>query len=586
MAIITENSIEKIRLEADIVSTVSDYVNLKKKGVNFFGLCPFHDEKTPSFSVNESKQIFKCFGCGAGGGVFNFIMDVEKVDFVDAIKILADKNGIEIEYKKSSSKQSKSLSNELLEIHDLANKLFIYNFEKSQNVIDYLKSRKLKPEIIKEFEIGLSIDSYDQVLKFLQKRKFSSNAMKSSGLFVETKKGYIDRFRNRIIFPIHDSMGRVIAFAGRATNSENIAKYMNSPETPIYNKSRILYGLWKSKKSIVSKKSAIVVEGYMDFLKMYQSGFNNVVAVSGTSFTEGHAIQLKRLCNTIFLLYDGDDAGKKAAIKTGYMCLRFGLDPRIVEIPDGIDPDDWISDYDSNEVVNKISKSLSTIEFHFKYELKNIQSDVEKAQFVNKILLEIKDMDDPIYQELQIKKISDVVNIDQRNIILRMNDINKGKKTKFSKPILQKVDKENNDRNIVLEQDLIKLCFSKDIKIRNFIYHEFDIKWLTDSINKDIFDNIYIHLHSQSAVSEDLIINNLNNKEQRKYLTSLLYDIDSNMFTIQMVKECVMRLKKKYIAKQIEELRLSLKDMNQKNDVLQDIIIRISDLERELNEVI
>ena len=286
MARITENSIEKVRLSSDIIQTISDYIELTKRGHNFFGLCPFHNEKTPSFSANEDKQIYKCFGCGAGGGVFNFIMDIEKVDFPEAIEILAERNSVEIEYDKGSFSKQNNIKNEIIDIHKIANNIFTKNILSDSKVMQYLLSRGLRKEIIKEFCIGSSVNSYDYLLKILQKEKFSSNAMKNSGLFVPTQKGYIDRFRNRLMFPIHNHTSKIIAFAGRALDPNDKAKYMNSPETPIYNKSKIFYGLWKTKEQIVKNKNAIIVEGYMDFLKMYQSGFKNIIAISGTSFTE------------------------------------------------------------------------------------------------------------------------------------------------------------------------------------------------------------------------------------------------------------------------------------------------------------
>ena len=573
-------------MNADIVNTISDYIKLTHKGNNFFGLCPFHSEKTPSFSVNESKQIFKCFGCGAGGGVFNFIMDIEKVDFPEAIKILADKNGIEIEYEKGSIKKSKNLTNEILEIHNIANKIYINNIAPNSNIKNYLINRDLRPNIISDFEIGLSIDSYTQILKILQKEKFSSNAMKSSGLFVETKKGYIDRFRKRIIFPIHNNLGKVVAFAGRSLDPNDNAKYMNSPETPIYNKSKLLYGLWKTKKNIIDKDCALIVEGYMDFLKMYQSGFDNIVAVSGTAFTDGHAIQIKRLCNKAILLYDGDEAGKKAALRTGYLCLKYNLEPFVVEIPENSDPDDWISEKGVTEVKNSINAPIELINFHFKCESKYMNSDIQKTKFINDCLVGLNNIDDPIYKELQIKKLADITKVSEHSIFSKLNNIKKTNITYSTKNLSDKENSTQKSPHIELENDLIRLCFSKKYNIRLLIYNHFDSKWLNNKINLEIFDRVYIHLHSEYGINESLIMDNIDDKKIRSHLATLLFDNNNIENESDIVKECINRLKKNYIKNKIEVLRINLKNINTESDKLNETIINISELEKEMNEKI
>jgi DNA primase len=511
-------------------------------------------------------------------------MDIEKVDFPESIEILAKKNGIELDYEKGPTQYSKNLSSEIFSIHDLTNKIYQKNISRNLAIKEYLIKRGLKENIISEFQIGYSDKYLDQVLKLLQKEGFSSKAMKQSGLFIETKKGYIDRFRQRIMFPIHNHTGNVAGFGGRATSPDEKAKYMNSPETPIYIKSKLLYGLWKTKQEIINQKNIIIVEGYMDFLKLYQSGIRNVVAVSGTAFTDQHAIQIKRICNNVFLLYDGDNAGKKAAIRAGYLSLKFGLETKIVEIPDGIDPDDWISQSNIEDIKNKIYNGINVINFHFNNESDLVKTDAGKTKFINDCLIALRDIQDPIYKELQIKKISELTNISQDSIFSRFRNISKRKSSSYKKPeqIEKPIDVEN--KNIKLENDLIKLCFSKDHEPRLLIFNEFKSKWLKDYKNKRIFDAVFIHLNSKHEVDSGFVIDSLSDKECKNHLSTLLFETDNSNLNIKMAKECINRLENNFIKLEIEELRSKLNNISNESDKLNDILIEISNLESKMNE--
>ena len=340
MARISEQIIEQIRSTTDIIEVVSGYVELKKKGRNFFGLCPFHGEKTASFSVNPQRQIYKCFGCGAGGGSINFIMAIENIGFVAAVQQLAEQYGIELQLEEATGK-SQDIITRLFDIHEKAANYFLKNLGKGEGleVLNHLEDRGLNRDTIKKFKLGYSPNQKDTLLKLFRTVDTNGDALKQSGLFIDTKYGYIDRFRSRIMFSIFNSTGKVTAFAGRVYNSDDPAKYVNSPETAIYTKSKILYGLHASKQAIRDANTAIVVEGYLDFLQLYQAGVKNIVAVSGTAFTDDHALQLKRFCNEVYLAYDGDKAGITAAIRAGYVLLKNGIAPRIVLIPDGLDPE-------------------------------------------------------------------------------------------------------------------------------------------------------------------------------------------------------------------------------------------------------
>ena len=364
MSRISEQTIEQIRSASDIVEIISGYIELKKRGRNHFGLCPFHGEKTASFSVNSEKQIYKCFGCNVGGGVINFIMEIEGLDFINAIKHLADQSGIELDISKNSN--SNDMTSNLFAIHEDASVIFQQNFSTDQGkiVLSHLQSRGLSIETIKRFKLGFSINVNNALLSKFRNEEMRTDIMKNSGLFIDTKNGYMDRFRGRIMFSIFNSAGKITAFAGRVFNSDDPAKYINSPETPIYNKSKILYGLHETKQNIRNEKSVIIVEGYLDFLQLYQSGIKNVVAISGTAFTDQHALQIKRFCEKIYLAYDGDSAGKSAAVRAGYVLIRAGLLPLIVQIPNGLDPDDWVKNDGPKPFINSLKNCKKLLPFH------------------------------------------------------------------------------------------------------------------------------------------------------------------------------------------------------------------------------
>ena len=590
MARITEDSINKVRLRASIVETIADYVELKKRGQNFFGNCPFHNEKTASFSVSEDKEIYKCFGCHKGGGIFNFIMDIENVEFPEAIEILAKKNGIQLEYEKGFSKKNQDLNTEILEIHKLANSIYLDNISQNAAIKSYLYNRGLDDSVLEKFQIGFSQDSYNHLLKLLQKEKFSSKAMISSGLFIKTEKGYIDRFRNRIIFPLHNHMGNIIGFTGRAMNPDDKAKYLNSPETPIYIKSKLLYGLWKTKKNIINTESIIIVEGQTDFLKLYQAGINNIVAASGTAFTDEHAIQIKRLTNKACLLYDGDDAGKKAAIRAGYILLKHGLESKIIEIPDGIDPDEWLEQEDLSKIKEKLDNGLDVISFHFKYESDNVKTDVGKTKFINDCLNSIRNIQDPVYKELQIKKVSHTTNISEDSILSLFDKITK--KTSYQSKRSNSISAKDSitpgsedSKNIKLEDTLIKLCFAEDYDTRMIIFENFNVDWLKNKVNVNIFNELYIHLNSEDFVGASFIIEKIKNTNEREHLTMLLFDLNDGNLNPTVAKECINRLKQSFIKEKIENLRASLK-VNPNNDNLENALSEINKLQREMIETL
>jgi len=568
MARISEQVIEQIRSISDIYEIVSDYVQLKKKGRNYFGLCPFHDEKTPSFSINHERQIYKCFGCGSGGGTINFIMEVERLEFIDAIKLLADKYKIELNINDTNDK-NQGVRTKLIELHEKTSHLFLENLntEEGKKIVQHLIKRGLTKETIKKFKLGYSLKKTTAILEKIRSMELSANIMRQSGLFIDTERGYIDRFRGRIMFSIMDISGKVIAFAGRVFESNEQAKYVNSPETNIYNKSRTLYGLHASKEAIRKNNSAIIVEGYLDFLQLFQSGIENCVAISGTAFTEQHALQIKRQCNTAILAYDGDNAGKAAAIKAGYVLLKTGLSVKIMQIPNGMDPDDWVKEGGKEPFIKAMGEGKKLLTFHYDNFSGDLESTSGKTTFINDVLMELSQLKDPVSRELHVHTLSEIIKISFNSIFESLQKIMSNKKHIKNKEEKNESIIDTNNVNSLIEEDLIRLCFSNKFEIRNYLFQNINPKWLTSNVMNQIYDKVYIHLHSKNKPEIELIMNELDKKEEQNKLAEILFDLEKIDDKINAAYDCACRLEKKWLDDQLVILRKNLKDsINNKNE--------------------
>ena len=376
----SDDIIEEVRVKNDIVDVISQYVKLQRKGSSYFGLCPFHNEKTPSFSVSPAKQMYYCFGCGAGGNVFTFIMEYENFSFGEALKFLADRAGVElpqIEYSKEAQEQANQ-RNSLLEIQKAAASYFYYNLrrENGKTAYQYLKNRGLSDETMQKFGLGYSDKYSDDLYQYLKKQGYSDELLLESGLFnVDERRGVFDKFWNRVIFPIMDVNSRVIGFGGRVMG-EGTPKYLNSPETKIFDKSRNLYGLHIARTS--RKKQLIICEGYMDVISMHQAGFTNAVASLGTALTSGHASLLKRYTDEVLLLYDSDEAGVRAALRGIPILRSAGVRSKVVNLKPYKDPDEFIKAEGPENFEKRLSKAMNS--FMFIVQTRESQYDLSDPQ--------------------------------------------------------------------------------------------------------------------------------------------------------------------------------------------------------------
>ena len=395
---IDQATIQKIFDAADIYEVVSDFVSLKKRGVNYLGLCPFHNEKTGSFTVSPAKGIYICFGCGKGGNAVNFIMEHEQMSYVEALKYLAEKYHIPIEEKELTEEQKKEKTEResMLIVSSYANEYFQYqlwNTDEGRSVgLGYLRQRGISDEMIRKFGLGYNPEGWGAFTKAAQEKGYKKEFLVKTGLTIENEKGLFDRFRARVMYPVLDLAGKVIAFGGRTmTADKKISKYLNSPESEIYHKSKTLYGIFFAKKSIVQQDRCILVEGYTDVISFHAKGIENVVASSGTSLTIEQIRLIRRLTPNVTIIYDGDAAGIKASLRGIDLVLEEGLNVRVLLLPDGEDPDSFARSHTPQDLADFIANNETDfINFKTKLLLGAAGDDpVERARLITDIVRSI-----------------------------------------------------------------------------------------------------------------------------------------------------------------------------------------------------
>ncbi|MCM8800343.1 MAG: DNA primase, partial [Candidatus Omnitrophica bacterium] len=443
MAYIPENIIEDILNRTDIVELISSYIPLKRAGRNFKALCPFHQEKTPSFMVSPQKQIYHCFGCQTGGNAISFLMHYEHLSFPEAIELLARKAGINIPKLEISKKEQSYLV--YYKINELACNFYQNNLysNSGREALSYLKSRGIKESTQKQFRLGWALSKWDALTDYLRQKNISVSLLEKLG-FVLSKEdgGYYDRFRNRIIFPIFDIKSRVIGFGARLLPKEEIseseqAKYINSPQTPIYTKGEHLYGLNFAKERIIKEDFIIVVEGYFDCIIPYQEGLENIVASLGTAFTEEQAHQIKRYTQNVVMVYDGDSAGELATLRSLDIFLEKELEVRVVGLPKGFDPDLYVRQYGIESFKNLILNSKNL--FDYKLEILKSRYDINepkgKLKISEEILPTIDKFSSPVLKATYIKRLAEELGVNEETLISEMKRFKEKNKTSYLRQV-------------------------------------------------------------------------------------------------------------------------------------------------------
>ena len=580
MAKIPQDIIERVRDTADIVDVVSQFVDLKQRGPNYFGLCPFHSEKTPSFSVAPAKQIYYCFGCHSGGNVFSFMMDYQKIPFPDAVQVLAERYNIPIKIEKGEG--TSELFTSLYQLHEIAVKLYQKNLfsEDGQKALEYLKARNLKEDIIKQFKIGLAFNAWDQLVKQCKNKGFTQTQIIKSGLFTRSDKGIFDRFRSRIMFPIFHPSGKPIAFGGRIHNSDDPAKYLNSPETPLYKKSNVFYGLQATRDSIRKEGFVILVEGYMDFLKLYQASIHPVVSVSGTAFTLKHASSLSRMTQKVILLYDGDEAGGTATERAGWVLLRSGLIPSVVRPPKGTDPDDWVSNVGSKAVMSNIKEPLDYIDFHIDFHQGADLSGPERQKYIISLAGEIKNIDDGVIRNDLIKAISEKLNVNEKDLIRIVNTqrVNPEYRANTNTDLDERITFNNQVEKAQIE--LIKLLANNNNEIRQYVLEHVTIGLFKAPLLKKLADILF---DKNLNVESSAIIEYFQDKNERDSVAQILFAEYENISFEEIVSDCLKILKSEPLKEKIYSLRGQIREKESKGENILEELSAITKLREELN---
>jgi len=411
--------VDQIRQTANIIDIASQYTTLRKRGKKFVGLCPFHSEKDPSFTVDEDKQLFHCFGCGIGGDVFTLVMEKENLSFPEALKYLAEKYHIPLPQKRKLSPQLLKLEEKLFKINQEALAFFkknLYNTQEGKKALAYLKKRGISEEIIQALKIGYALNSWDSLLTFFRTKNTPPDLLEKAGLVLarQQKEGYYDRFRGRIIFPIFNLSGKVVAFGGR-TIFEAEPKYLNSPDTPVYSKGKLLYGLNFCKEAIRSQGEVILVEGYTDFIALYKDGIRNVAASLGTSLTPQQVSLAARFAPRIIVSYDADEAGRKAALRAVSLGFEQGVQIKIMNLPDGTDPDSFINQKGLQQFSDLVKKSTPGLKFMIDsiLQLEKEKNPEERAKSARQVVEEVEKIPDSVVRSEYLKLASQYLGIEE-----------------------------------------------------------------------------------------------------------------------------------------------------------------------------
>ena len=590
MARYSDEVINDVRQSNDIVDVISQYVHLKRSGRNFFGLCPFHNEKSPSFSVSPDKQIFHCFGCGVGGNVFSFITQIEGINFVEAVQMLAERANIQLPtLQDNGDSQREELKAKVYKVNEFTAEFYHQNLYKPQAKIaqEYVKKRQLSNETLKSFKIGFS-GKFDELYQELKKQGFGESEILESGLVNKNERGqYIDRYRNRLMFPICDARGKVIAFGGRVLDDSK-PKYINSPENVVYSKGRNLFGLNVAKKGDL--KRILIVEGYMDVISLHQRGITNVVAPLGTALTEQQGWLLRKNAEQIILSFDSDEAGLKAKLRALDILQNMGCDLRILQMEGAKDPDEYIIKYGNARFNNLVDKALSIIEFKVKILKKdlNLENTNDKIKFLNEIAKLISNVNNTIEREVYIEKIAKEYDISKEAIYAEVNKLTyKNVKTEKvlekPKPVVTHIKREEKVISEAVkrrENTVIALLLMGDLNIFEILRQNIKVEDFQDEVNKKIAQKLYEEFEKGNS-NINAIIDNLEQDEQNQI--TMIMSEDYEITDIEKAIDDVVQAyeREKLNTRKFEILDLLDKDLenDQKKELekeLSNIIIRLA----------
>lgn len=574
----SQEKINQIRDANDIVSVISNYLTLTKKGKTYFGLCPFHPEKTPSFSVSPDKQMYYCFGCGKGGDVFTFLMEHEKLTFAEAVRFLAHKAGIQIGYEKTDSAQYKEKEAMYHAVRFAANFYYLNLSSNSQGekALNYLAQRGIAKETIKTFGLGYSPDRWDGLIRAATAKSIDTKNLLKVGLVIERERGgYYDRFRGRVMFPILDVSGRPVAFGARRIVEDNSPKYINSPEVAhFYEKRTLLYGLSQARQSIQTEDKALMVEGYMDLISLYQKGIKNVVATSGTALTAEHAKLLCRYNTNAVLLYDGDSAGSRAALRGLDVLLENDIDVQVARLPSGDDPDSFIRKYGKSALLDLIDQASPLVEFKVQMmnEMGALSTPEGKAKVIQSILESVLKIKDEIKQSVTIQEIAERFFLDDRLLLRKFEQLKKQQsRARYTSAAASKAPNDGatsaelktRTKGDLAEETLVKLLIQNE-DLESYIFAHLDIRKIRQPVFKEIIEIIHLFYQEKKLLDRAKLTSYFQNPEVSAFIAKALHESIEVIETQQVAFDCIIQIEKREITEAMKSIQFKIRDYESK----------------------
>lgn len=543
-----------IQRKVNIVDVIRDYIPLTKKGKNYFGICPFHDDHNPSMSVSNEKEMYKCFVCGAAGNVFNFVKDYKHISYYDAVKEVADKAGIKVDID-TRKPIINDKYNDLYQIYDISNKFYQNNLNTSLGKIakKYLEDRHIDDDIIKKFQIGLSFND-NKLTKLLVSKGYTENTIVNSGIGVMFNNNINDIYKDRIMFPLWDINGKTIGFSGRIYEGNDTSKYINTKETDIFKKGSLLYNYDNARKSILDKDEVIIVEGFMDVIRLYTIGIENVIASMGTAITKEQVKLIRKLTNNVVLMFDGDKAGRKATNSFIEVSKDIDFNLKVVRLEEDLDPDDYILKKGKDKMLDHLSKPMTV----FDYTLINIKEDYDfnNAEDVSKFITEItktlSDIEDDIVRNIEIKKISKITDVDEELIKSKIKIKEKEVKVEVKKEVIKKENKYSKASKMILYNM---------IRHNNIIqYYYNNLSYLPDEIDRKLASEIVLFYKKYKSFN---LVDFITYLEDNNELVKRVSEIDSldlsNEYKMEEIDNYFDVIKEFSNKKQIENLQEKLK---------------------------
>ena len=611
---IPDATIDQVRLSVDIVEVISAHVALKKRGKNYVGLCPFHTEKTPSFTVSSDKQMYHCFGCGKGGNVFTFLMEIEKVSFVEAVRSLAERAGIPVPQEDTDG-QGESESERIYDACRFAGRFFYRNLTESdagKPALEYVRKRGFTPETVKAFGLGYAPDSWDAMLTAAQKEGIEKEDLLRAGLIrVRDEGGYYDYFRHRLMFPIFSTSGRVIGFGARKLREEDAGgKYINSPETPVYSKGRTLFGLFQSREAIRTEGKTVLVEGYADLITLVQEGVQNVVASGGTALTADQALLVKRYTGTLILLFDADTAGSAATVRGVDVALENGLDVEVATLAEGEDPDQFVRRHGVQAMRDRLSQAVSFIDYKAS-ELQRagmFSSPERKAEAVRSIVQTIAKINDELKRSFFIKDVAQKYDIYESVLHRELERWVTRRQPRTTVPDRTRdtaaqepppeVRAPQHTAVPAAEQDLLRLFFENRADVMQFILSNLSLSDFQDSRIRNLAEMALARIEETGSCDAGSLVNEIQDPSLKSLLTEVTmsrYELSRGWRDMEVpvetadpfavARDALLVVKRSALQRQIEENQKQMREASVRGEEVGSFVQHHQDLARAMKEL-